>query len=190
MSKLLVTNTLAFAVILLLGCSMNVKKSGDDAEKKVDIETPIGGIHVSKEADPRAIGLDVYPGAKPVEKEEDGQEKSANVNISTGFFGLKVVAQEYQSDATPDKLIDYYTRELKKYGNVLQCHGSWKGGHAGVTHSGDKSKQLKCDDSSGDATELKVGTEDNQHLVSIAPEGKGSKFALVLVQIRGKEDTI
>jgi hypothetical protein len=177
-------------VVSLLGCSINVKKNGEDAEKKVDINTPIGGIHVSKQADPRDIGLDVYPGAKPVEKEENGEEKSANVNISTGFFGLKVVAQEYQSDATPDKLIDYYTRELKKYGNVLQCHGSWKDGHARVDHSGDKSKQLKCDESSGDATELKVGTEDNQHIVSIASQGKGSKFALVLVQIRGKEDTI
>jgi len=190
MSKFLVANALAFAVTLLLGCSMNVKKGGDDAEKKVDIESPIGGIHVSKEADPRAIGLDVYPGAKPAEKEKEGDDKSANVNISTGIFGLKVVAQEYQTDATPDKLIDSYTRELKKYGNVLQCHGSWKGGHAGATHSSDKSKQLKCDESSGDATELKVGSEDNQHIVSIAAEGKGSKFALVLVQIRGKEDAI
>jgi hypothetical protein len=190
MSKLATSLVGVVLSCVLLGCSINVKKNGDDAEKKVDIDTPIGGIHVSKEADPRAIGLDVYPGAKPVEKEEDGQEKSANVNISTSFFGIKVVAQEYQSDATPDKLIDYYTRDLKKYGSVLQCHASWRGNHADVNHSGDKSKQLKCEESSGDATELKVGTEDNQHIVSIAPQGKGSKFALVVVQIRGKEDTI
>ena len=190
MSRLLATNALALALVLLPGCSINVKKNKDDSDKKVDINTPIGGIHVSKEADPHATGLDVYPGSKPVEKGDDGDEKSANVNISTGFFGLKVIAQEYRSDATPDKLIDYYTRELKKYGNVLQCHGSWKGEHASVNHHGDNSKQLKCDESSGEATELKVGTEDNQHLVSIAPEGKGSKFALVLVQIHGKEDTI
>ena len=191
MPKFLVSNfLLACLAFLLLGCSVNVKKNGEDAEKKVDINTPIGGIHVSKEADPHAVGLDVYPGSKLVEKGDDGDDKSANVNISTGFFGLKVVAQEYQSDATPDKLIDYYSRELKKYGNVLQCHGSWKGSHASVNHSGDKSKQLKCDEDSGNATELKVGTEDNQHIVSITPEGKGSKFALVLVQIHGKEDTI
>jgi hypothetical protein len=192
MPKLLVSSSLsALLVLSLCGCSVNVKKNGADAEKNVDINTPIGGIHVSKEADPHAIGLDVYPGSKLIEKGDDGNDdKSANVNISTSFFGLKVVAQEYQSDATPDKLIDYYTRELKKYGNVLQCHGSWKGGHARVNHSGDNSKQLKCDENSGDATELKVGTEDNQHIVSVATEGKGSKFALVLVQIRGKEDTI
>lgn len=191
MSKFLAINVASFWLMFaLLGCSVNVKKNGKDAEKKVDIETPIGGIHVNKQADPRAIGLDIYPGSKLVEKEADGEDKSANVNISTGFFGLKVVAQEYRSDATPDKLIDYYSRELKKYGNVLQCHGPWKGEHASVSHHSDNSKQLKCDGSSGEATELKVGTEDNQHIVSIAPEGKGSKFALVLVQIRGKEGTI
>jgi hypothetical protein len=191
MPKFLVSSFLsAMLVLASIGCSINVKKNGENAEKKVDIDTPIGGIHVSKETDPHAIGLDVYPGSKLIEKGDDGDDKSANVNISTSFFGLKVVAQEYQSDATPDKLIDYYTRALKKYGNVLQCHGSWKGGHASVDHSSDKSKQLKCDEDSGNATELKVGTEDNQHIVSIASEGKGSKFALVLVQIHGKQDTI
>ncbi len=190
MSRLAISVIAVIFAATLLGCSVNVKKDEAKGDKKVDIDTPIGGIHVSKEADPHATGLDVYPGAKLIEKDDSGEDKSANVNISTGFFGLKVVAQEYQSDATPDKLIDYYTRELKKYGNVLQCHGHWKGGHTSITHSDDKSKELKCDEDSGDAVELKVGTEDNQHIVAIKPEGKGSKFALVAVQVRGKEDTI
>lgn len=181
--------SISFAV-MLLGCSVNVKKNEAEGDKKVDITTPIGGIHVSNAADPHAIGLDVYPGSKLIEKDDDGDDKSANVNISTGFFGLKVIAQEYQSDTAPEKLIDYYTGELKKYGAVLQCHGHWKGAHTEVSHSNDKSKGLKCDENSGEAVELKVGTEDNQHIVAIKPEGKGSKFALVMVQIRGKEGTI
>lgn len=191
MLKLLAINFVILAFLAsLLGCGINATKDEAEGEKKVDITTPVGAIHVSKEADPRDIGLDVYPGAKPVEKEEDGQEKSANVNISSSLFGLKVVAQEYQSDAAPDKLIDFYTKQLRNYGSVLQCHGSWKGEHASISHSSDKSKELKCDENSGDSVELKVGTEDNQHLVAIKPEGKGSKFALVLVKVHGKEDTI
>jgi len=58
-------------------------------------------------------------------------------------------------------------------------------------HSND-SKQLKCQgNNKGDDIELKVGTEDNQHIVSVRPgdKGKGSIFALVYVQTRGK-DTI
>ena len=47
-----------------------------------------------------------------------GNDKSANVNISSFGFQLKVVALEYESDDTPDKLIAYYRDQLKKYGNV------------------------------------------------------------------------
>jgi len=38
--------------------------------------------------------------------------------------------------------------------------------------------------------ELKVGTEDNQHIVAVEPQGKGSSFALVYVQTHGKEGMI
>jgi len=181
------------AVMLLSGCSVNVKKHGEE-DKNVDINTPIGGIHVSNDVDVKATGLPVYPGARPAKKENDKDEKSANVNISSPLFGLRVVAQEFESDAPPDKLVSFYAGELKKYGKVLQCHGSWEGkDDVNVdVHKSDKgSKELTCDkDKNGDSIELKVGTEDNQHLVAIKPQGKGSHFALVLVQVHGKDETI
>jgi hypothetical protein len=51
---------------------------------------------------------------------------------------------------------------------------------------------LKCDENSGPVTELKVGTENNQHMVAIEPRdtGKGSTFALVYVHARGKRGEI
>ncbi|HET7209127.1 MAG TPA: hypothetical protein VFI95_21295 [Terriglobales bacterium] len=197
MQKLSVTSALLalsiLAAIAFPGCSVNVKKDDQDEDKNVDISTPVGGIHVSKEADPNATGLAIYPGAKLIEKDDKGDDKSANVNINTPFFGLKVVAQEYRTDASQDKLISYYTGQLSKFGSVLQCKGSWHGGHTEIRERpGDhKAKQLTCDEGDkGDAVELKVGTEDNQHLVAVAPDGKGSKFALVRVVVRGKEDMI
>jgi len=44
----------------------------------------------------------------------------------------------------------------------------------------------------GKVVELKVGTKQNQHIVSIRPadSGKGSDFGLVYVQVRGGKDTI
>jgi hypothetical protein len=177
------------ALVLLAGCSIHEDKSGDS--KRVDIDTPVGGLHVSKEADVRDIGLPVYPGARVKEKEADGEEKSANVNISSSFFGLKVVAIEYVSDDAPEKLISFYRDQLKKYGSVLECHTSKASGHmsANVNGDHDHDDKLKCEESSGNTIELKVGTEENQHLVSVTPEGKGSSFALVFVRTRGK-DTI
>ncbi len=194
--KYLATSCLVFAALALIAlsaCDVNVKKNEKGEDKNVDISTPFGGVHVSKNVDVRDIGLPVYPGAKPIEKETDNNEKSANVNISTEWFGLKVLAQEYQSEDPPDKLISYYNGELQKYGKVLRCQTSWHGGHAKVNmdrKSGKDSHELTCDSDHGDTVELKVGTKENQHLVEIEPQGKGAKFALVHVEVRDREGTI
>jgi hypothetical protein len=187
------------AVLLLPACSINVKKNGEGEDKKVDIETPIGGIHVSKDADVRDTGLPVYPGARKKEKDHSGEEKSANVNISGPGFGVKVVAIEYLSDDSPDKLVAYYKDKLKRYGSVVECHTSKHGGDVEVNKmdraekSDDRkgSGQLTCKGSNNGSTlELKVGTENNQHIVSIEPQGKGSDFAIVYVQTHGKQGEI
>jgi hypothetical protein len=109
------------------------------------------------------------------------------VEFSTGEYGLKVVAIEYLSDDAPSKIIAYYQGQLKKFGRVLQCHNSH-----GTNYSYNKdSDELKCEgDDGGKTIELKAGTEKNQHIVAVDPEGKGSHFALVYVHLRGKEDTI
>ena len=184
---------LAVAVVSFLpACKVNVKKGADEKDKKVDISTPIGGIHVSKGIDPRDLGLAIYPGARP--KKDPENDKGANVHISSPYFGLKVVAQEYESDDSAEKLVTFYSDQLKKYGNVIECHGKWKGKDANVNvsnNSSKKSHELTCDkDNSGDSIELKVGTDENQHLVAIEPQGKGCKFALVRVEVRGEDDTI
>jgi hypothetical protein len=180
-------NILALAATLLLAaCSVNVKKSDNGEDKKVDIETPFGGIHVKNDADVRDTGLPVYPGARLKAKSNSDDEKTANVDISTSAFGLKVVALEYETSDAPAKVIAYYKDQLKKYGTVLECHTQ------GRDHNyDDDSEQLKCEgDNTGKNTELKVGTKSNQHIVSIDPQDKGSDFALVYVRIRGKEGTI
>ena len=187
---------LAATFLLLTGCSINVKKNDNNSDdKKVDIDTPFGGIHVSKGADVRDTGLPVYPGAKPKEKSDSdsNDEKSANVDISTSAFGVKVVAIEYQTSDAPSKVIAFYKDKLKQFGNVLECHTSGKNhsyGHS--SHKGNSSsEELKCEgDDNGKTIELKAGTESNQHIVSIDPQDKGSDFALVYVRLRGKEGTI
>jgi len=180
----------ALVILSLAGCSVNVKKGNNGDDKNVDIKTPMGGIHVSNDADVRDTGLAVYPGARVKEKDKDGEQKSANVNISGFGFGVKVVAIEYTTDDPPGKLIAFYQDQLKKYGNVLECHSS---SHVNYSRGYDQhgSTSLKCEgDNSGNNVELKAGTEDNQHIVSVEPAGKGSNFALVFVRTHGKDDSI
>ena len=185
--------SLAVASIWLLpACSVNVKKQANGEEKQVDIKTLVGDIHVSKQADVSDTGLAVYPGARLKEEGSNGHDKSANVNISGFGFGIKVVALQYESDATPEQLIAFYKDQLKKYGNVLECHSA---NHLNLdTNVSDKSKsdshELTCGGNRGNHIELKVGTKENQHIVAVEPEGKGSSFSLVYVRTHGKDADI
>ena len=90
--------------------------------------------------------------------------------------------------------------KLKKFGKVLECHSQKHGGDVDV-HDDDKdsddkdskdSKALKCEENSGPVTELKVGTQENQHVVAIEPRdaGKKSTFAIVYVHTQGKHGDI
>jgi hypothetical protein len=178
---------LTAAFFLLAGCSVNVKKNNGGEDKNVDIDTPFGGIHVSKGADVRDTGLLAYPGSQPKKKSDsDDDEKSANVDISTSAFGVKVVAIDYETHDAPSKVIAFYKDQLKKYGKVLECHTSDKN----YTYEGD-SEELKCEGKNdGKTIELKSGTKSNQHIVAINPQDKGSEFSLVYVRLRGKEGTI
>jgi hypothetical protein len=178
------------ATILLPACSINVKKEQDGQDKQVDIDTPVGGIHVSKGASVADVGLAVYPGARLKQNDSDGNDKSANVNISSFGFGLKVVAMEYQSDDSPAKLVVYYKGQLQKYGKVLECHTSHFEVNPDIKGSDHESHELTCEGSSGNNVELKVGTKENQHIVAVEPDGKGSSFSLVYVRTHGKDAEI
>ncbi len=180
------------ALLLLSACSVNVKKEANGQDKQVDVNTLFGGVHVSKQADVSDIGLAVYPGARlKKENDSDHGDKSANVNISGFGYGIKVVALEYESDDAPSKVLSFYKDQLKKYGNVLECHTShlnldMKRGH----RSGNDSNELTCEGDHGSNFELKAGRKDDQHIVAVESQGKGSSFSLVYVRLHGKDADI
>ena len=178
-------------LLLISACNVDVQKSANGQDKNVQIDTPVGKLHISKDAEGKDTGLPVYPGAHVVEKEDNGSDSNANINFLTGFFGLKVVAVEYESDDSLDKVRSYYQGQLKKFGSVLECHSSGPSANAQYGSGDDsKSEALTCEQNSGDHVELKVGVRDNQHIVSLEQKDKGCKFALVYVKIRGKETSI
>jgi hypothetical protein len=176
-------------IAALSACSINVQKEKGGQDKQVDISTPLGGIHVSKDADAQDVGLAIYPGAH-LKPKDNGNDKSANVNISGFGYGIKVVALEYQSDDPPAKLVSYYKDQLQKYGKVLECHTSGLDVNTDIKKDNNSSKELTCESSSGNNVELKVGTKENQHIVEVEPDGKGSNFSLVYVRTHGKDADI
>jgi hypothetical protein len=183
-----------FAIMAIPGFAAQPQKSDGDQDKNLDIRSSVGDLHVGHDADARRTGLPLYPGAR-LSHDEDNSN-SVNLGVLTEAFGIKLVVAKYDSDDAPGKVIDYYREHLKKYGKVLECHTREHGGdiHANADdHKGQDSKELNCEgDNAGPVTELKVGTEDNQHVVAIEPnDGRsGSSFALVYVHTRGKQGDI
>jgi hypothetical protein len=171
-----------------LGCSISDKKNGDSEDVK--IATPVGGLKVQTNIDPKEVGLALYPGARIKPSEDSDHDKSANVNMNTPFFHLKVIALDYLSDDPPSKVLDFYKKDMARYGKVLECdHTSSRGGN--VHSNGGMDLKLECDDTgSGDNTELKAGAGEAQHIVGVSPNGKGTEFGLVYIQLRKSGETI
>jgi hypothetical protein len=180
-----------FAALLFLPARLAAAQNtnSDDQDKNLDIQ-----LHVGKDADAQKVGLPLYPGARL--KHDEQNQKRANFALLTGAFGVKLVIADYDSGDAPGKVIAYYREQLKRYGRVLECRSKASGGDVRAnlhTQESKDSKQLQCDgDNAGNIVELKAGTEDNQHVVSVEPSetGKGSTFALVYVFTRGKQGDI
>jgi len=185
-----------FALVVSLTATLMVPALAQDSgskNKSLDIQSSVGDLHVGPDADAKKIGVPLYPGARLKSKDDDHDQ--ANLSILTEAFGMNLLVASYVSDDAPGKVVDFYREKLKKFGKVLECHSQKHGAHVD-SHDDDKdsikSKELKCDEDSGPVTELKVGTEDNQHIVAVeaGDASKGTSFALVYLRTRGKRGEI
>lgn len=188
-----VKQTVTMAVVLALalalaGCHVSSDKHGDG--DNVKISTPFGGMQVKTDNATvlNEIGLPEYPGATLVKN--DHGKGSADVNFNFGSFHLKVNAAGYRTNDSPDMVKAFYRKALERYGDVIECQNYKTVGTPVRTSEG-----LTCDDHSGSRirvsddltgkTQLKAGSKQHQHIVEIDPEGKGTKFGLVALELPG-----
>lgn len=193
-TSLFASVAVATLCLTLTACGVHVKeKDNGNGDKDVTIHSPVANMHVGKDVKGSDTGISVYPGAKLVVKDDDGGSDRANVNISTPFFGLKLVVVKYVSDDAPQKIVDFYASDLKRYGKILQCNKSGTNAdwHVGIdSHDKGNSNQLSCSgDGKGDSVELKVGSNNHAHIVAVTPKGQGAEFALVYVDARSEDDS-
>jgi hypothetical protein len=182
--------TLLASAIAVPRLAAQSKDENNGQDKHLDIQSSAGDLHVGSDADARKAGLPLYPGAR---LRHGDQDNGANLSLFTEAFGVKLVVAKYDSDDAPGKVIDYYRDKLKKYGKVIECHArDHEGEHFDADDDKD-SQELKCEgDNTGPVTELKVGTQKNQHAVAIEARAgsSGSSFTLVYVHARGKQGDI
>ena len=184
-----VAAVVALSVVMMNGCRIDSHKDGDS--DNVKIATPFGGMQVKTNdaAVQSGLGLPIYPGAELVKK-KDKDNGSADVNLSFGGFQLRVKAASYRSADSPDKLTAFYRQALGRYGDVIQCSNNKPVGtltrtSEGLTCDNNKENHVTVDEDLSGKTELKAGSKQHQHIVSIDPEGSGTKFGLVALDLPG-----
>jgi hypothetical protein len=183
----------------MAGCRIQTEKGANGEDKKVQIDTPFGGIHVNtNETTAADLGLPVYPGATLVM--DDDHHKSADVRLGFGEWELRVKAVSYQTPDSEDKVTAFYKKALGRYGNVITCQGNAPVGAPAATSEGlscvDDGNHAKVQIDQGDyhvgkgGLELKAGSKRHQHIVGFEnpKEGK-TRFALVALDLPAVVDS-
>jgi hypothetical protein len=178
----------------IAGCRVSVDKGANGKEKKVQVDTPFGGIHVNTDQTTAAdLGLPVYPGAQTVQDDDD--HKSADVHMGFGSWELRVKAVSYSTPDSRDKVIAFYKKALGRYGNVITCQGNTPVGSPTVTSEGltcadDKSNTTTIQIDRGDygsgmnSLELKSGSRRRQHIVGFEDsKDRQTRFTLVALDL-------
>jgi hypothetical protein len=184
-----VLSAVVTGMTMIGGCRIDSSKQGD--HENVKIATPFGGVQVKTNdaSVEQGLGLPVYPGAELVKKDKD--KGSADVNLSFGKFQLRVKAASYRTPDSPDKVQAFYRNALKRYGTVIQCSHNKPIGTPNVTEegltcdNGHGKPQVNVDSDTSGKTELKAGSKQHQHIVAIDPEGSGTKFGVVALDLPG-----
>ncbi len=103
--------------------NIHVEKTRGAHGETVKVDTPIGSMRVQahKRLDPKAIGVPVYPGA--VREDENGGGASFEFDFDSAHKEFTVLAAEYSTDDSMDKVKEFYRRELPHWMISQSRHG-------------------------------------------------------------------
>lgn len=143
--------------VVLAGCRVNVDKGANGEDKKVQVETPFGGVHVNTDTVSASdLGLPAYPGAQPFVN--DDMHKSADVHMGFGEWQLRVRAVTYSTTDSSDQVLAFYKKALARYGDVVTCKDKQPVGTPVATSEG-----LTCADDNAHGANVKIDTDDDKH---------------------------
>jgi hypothetical protein len=183
----------------LAGCRVHVDKDANGQDKKVQVDTPFGGVHVNTDQTTAVdLGLPVYPGAVVVKG--DGDHKSADVHLGFGEWQMRVQTVSYESSDSEDKVVAFYKKALGRYGDVITCQGDSPVGTPTVTAEGlgcadeKKGANVKINrhdyGTDKDSLELKAGSRRHQHIVGFEnPKDSKPRFVLVALDLPAGMDS-
>ncbi len=164
------------------------KDTSKDKEVSVTVQGPQtdAGLIVSARATAKEVGLPIYPGAIPhKDQDKDHDSPAAKLGLWGSSFGFKLVVLKMESKDAPREVVDYYQKALAKYGTVLDCTNATRAQDG----NNEKSEKLSCGDDKPEKGGMlfKAGTNQKQHIVGVQPNGTGTIFQLLYVEVRGEQ---
>ena len=161
--------------VLLAACSVAPAQTGKDEERAKPAFS--AGIVLSGEASAKSVGLPIMPGAVRREKGDD-ESNGLTFALWGGEFGFKVAVLQLATTEPIDQVADYYKREMRRYGAVMDCSA----GRISITTKGDQTS-MTCEEKTriGGKYVFKVGTKNNHRLVNIEPSGNQVHIDMVRV---------
>lgn len=175
--------------LLLALLSLSPLARGQE-KKHLTISTDEGFVSLSAD-NPSAekLGLHVYPGAKI--SDEKGQDKGANLSLSSSKGAVRLQVMKFVTPDAAAKVLAFYKKDMKKYGNVIECRGGQKVSFD-VNDPAHKNS-LSCDEDrhdNGNATLLKAGRDENQRIVAVESTAKGTEFTIIHVENSFEHETL
>lgn len=157
---------LGLALLLSAGAAL----AGDDFSM---------GLEGHGRTGPADVGLPVYAGAQPFQESKD-DKAAVTLGAWVGQYGLHLAALKYRSAAPAERVAAFYAKELGRYGEVLDCRQV-----ANRIKPPKGSDRLACDKGGPElgAYEYRVGTAKSFRVVSVKPDGDGSRFDMARVRI-------
>jgi hypothetical protein len=145
-------------------------------------------LHANSNITASDVGLPAYPGSKLFKGTDS--DPAVDMGFTLGDTHFRLVAANYLSDDSPEKILDFYRKPLAHFGDVLECDhgkpvGAIKETRSGLTCSDKQEGHVQVEgnvDSSSDH-ELRAGSPQKFHLVGIGErQGTATHFGLVYIE--------
>jgi hypothetical protein len=141
-------------------------------------------LHANSNASAVKIGLPAYPGAT-FYKDADN-DSAADLGLTINEFHFSLLAANYVTSDSAEKVLSFYRKPLSRYGEVLECNQGSPVGALKVTRSGLTCGQAEGNGNANASTghELRAGSPNEFRIVGIDDSHPGTtRFGLVYLEL-------